>query len=258
MKRAILLLLISIVGVEAYAQTIADIARRERERRNAAPIATPTNVPAVAPPAAVPIAPPTTPPAPVSAANPAPSKVVTLTATRATTAEDMRAEKDDVFRFYDVRGGSAADLRAELARLGPMSGGSRHQAVTNSKISWKPLPTPAPGGKCVVSAIELSLTIEIVMPRWVNEVGAPQGLSENWHNFLSGLLNHEHGHKQIALANAEEIRQLVKTMTPQATCDTATNAFNAAARAINDKAEAKQVAYDKATDHGRLQGVRMP
>jgi predicted secreted Zn-dependent protease len=242
MKRAILLLLISIVGAEAYAQTIADVARRERERREAASLANPSNAPSNAP-------------VPVPVAQ---SRVLTLTATRATTAEDMGAQNDDVFRFYDVHGVSAADLRGELGKLGPMSGGSRHQAVTNSKISWKAIPTPAAGGKCVVSSVDLSLTIEIVMPRWVDEIGAPQSLSDSWHSFVSGLLNHEHGHKQIAVANAEEIRQLVKTMTPQATCDAAINSFNAAARTINEKAEAKQVAYDKATDHGRLQGVRMP
>jgi predicted secreted Zn-dependent protease len=130
--------------------------------------------------------------------------------------------------------------------------------VTNSKISWKVVTSPAAGGKCTVTAVDLSLAIEIVMPRWINEVGAPQSLSEGWRTFLTGLLNHEHGHKQISMADAQEIRQLSKTSTPQANCDAATNAFNAAAKAIHDKTEAKQAAYDKATDHGRLQGVRMP
>lgn len=232
MKRAILLLVISLASAEAYSQSIADVARRERARRAEA-VESGTVV--------------------TGRGN-----VITLMAKNGATADDIGAEADDVFKYYDIKAGTAAEIRAEVARLGPVVDGVRHQAQTKTSITWRPLTGPAPGGKCVITGINLSMTIEIVMPRWVNEVGAPQSLSDSWRNFLRALLMHEHGHKQISLENAEELRKLVKSATPQPTCDAAGAAFNAAAKAVNDKSDAKQDAYDKATEHGRLQGVRLP
>jgi predicted secreted Zn-dependent protease len=106
--------------------------------------------------------------------------------------------------------------------------------------------------------MNISLSIEIVMPRWVNEIGAQQGLSTNWRTFLAGLLNHEHGHKDIALAGADEVRALAKAAAPQSSCEAAVAAINAAGKAIVDKTVAKQRQYDLETNHGRNQGVRLP
>jgi predicted secreted Zn-dependent protease len=232
MKRAILVLVISLVSVQGFSQTIADVARRERARRSE-----------------------TTETGNVITGR---GSVITLTAKNGASGDDIGAESDDVFKYYDIKAGTAAEIRAEISKLGPSSNGVRHQAETKTSITWRPLVGSAPGGKCIVTGINLTMTIEIVFPRWVNEVGAPQSLSDSWRNFLRGLLMHEHGHKQISIENAEELRKLVKGATPQANCDAAGAAFNAAAKVVNEAAEKKQDDYDKATDHGRLQGVRLP
>ena len=106
--------------------------------------------------------------------------------------------------------------------------------------------------------MNVSLTVEIVIPRWINEVGARTSLSETWREYLTGLLLHEHVHKDIALAAAEEVRQLAKTTAPQGSCAAAIAAFDAAGKAIVDKTVAKQRQYDKDNEHGRVQGVRLP
>jgi len=218
MKQVLLYLLISLLCAGAYAQTVADIARRERDVR---------------------------------------APLLTLTAERATTPADIGALKDDVFRFYDVRGATAAELRTDIARQGPISEGTRQQGFTNWRINWQPL-TVSSGGKCSVASMNVSLTVEMVIPRWVNEVGAQTALSEGWRQYLTGLLLHEHGHKDIAIAAAEEVRQLSKTANPQATCAAAIAVADAAGKAIVDKTVARQRQYDKETEHGRGQGVRLP
>lgn len=249
MKRAILLILISLLCASVYAQGLADIARRERERRAAAESAARKTVVDAPAPAVT----PATPATPATPGTP----LITLTTTRPTSPADIGGVKDDVFRFYDIRGTTAAELRAEIARQGPLSEGARHQAVTNWRITWQPL-TSSIGGKCSVTSMNLMLTVEIVFPRWVNELGAPLALSENWRKYLTGLLGHEHGHKDIALAGAEEVRQLPKTALPQGTCAASIAAANAAGKAVVDRTVARQRKYDKDTDHGRGQGVRLP
>jgi predicted secreted Zn-dependent protease len=255
MKRAIPTILILIVCAEAQAQTVADIARRERERRAAENSSGPAPVTVVG--AGKPTA---TAPAPAPGPSPAAPirpNVMTLTAARATTPADIGGRPDDVIRHYDIRGTTAAELRAEIARLGPVSDGVRHQAVTNWRLSWQPV-TAVSGQRCSISSMNISLSIEIFMPRWVNEIGAQQGLSTNWRTFLTGLLNHEHGHKDIALAGADEVRALAKAAAPQSSCEAAVAALNAAGKAIVDKTVAKQRQYDLETNHGRNQGVRLP
>lgn len=255
MKRAILTILISIACAEAQAQTVADIARRERERRAAETASGPAAITIVGtgkPTTTVPA--PAPDPAPAAASRP---NIMTLTAAKATTPGDIGGKPDDVIRYYDVRGNTAAELRAEIARLGPMSDGVRHQAVTNWRLSWQPV-TSVSGQRCSVSSLNISLTIEIVMPRWVNEIGAPQGLSTNWRTYLTGLLNHEHGHKDIALAGADEVRALVKAAATYPSCEAAVAAINTAGKAIVDKTIARQRQYDLDTNHGRNQGVRLP
>jgi predicted secreted Zn-dependent protease len=255
MKRAILTILISIICAEAQAQTVADIARRERERRAAENASGPATITVVGSGKTS-----TTTPAPAPAPAPAaPTRpnIITLTTARATTPADIGGKPDDVIRYYDIRGTTAADLRAEIARLGPVSDGVRHQAVTNWRLSWQPV-TSVSGQRCSISSLNVSLTIEIVMPRWVNEIGAQQGLSTNWRTYLTGLLNHEHGHKDIALAGADEVRALVKAATPHPSCEAAVAAINAAGKAILDKTVASQRQYDRETNHGRDQGVRLP
>jgi predicted secreted Zn-dependent protease len=255
MKRAILTILISITCAEAQAQTVADIARRERERRAAEDASAPAVTTVVGTgktttTASAPV------PAPAPAAAPKPN-VLTLTAARATTPADIGGRPDDVIRYYDIRGTTAADLRAEIARLGPVSDGVRHQAVTNWRLSWQPV-TAVNGQRCSISSLNISLSIEIVIPRWMNETGAQQGLSTNWRTYLTGLLSHEHGHKDIALAGADEVRALVKAAAPQSSCEAAVGAINAAGKAIVDKTIANQRRYDLETNHGRDQGVRLP
>jgi predicted secreted Zn-dependent protease len=252
MKRAILTILILILCAETQAQTVADVARRERERRAAenASGTSPITIVGTGKPSS------TTAPAPAPAA-PARPNVITLTAARATTPADIGGRPDDVIRYYDIRGTTAAELRAEIARLGPVSDGIRHQAVTNWRLSWQPV-TSVSGQRCSVSSLNVSLTIEIVIPRWVNEIGAQQGLSTNWRTYLTGLLNHEHGHKDIALAGADEVRALTKAAAPQSSCEAAVAAINAAGKAIVDKTIAGQRQYDLETNHGRNQGVRLP
>jgi predicted secreted Zn-dependent protease len=245
MKRAILTIFVSLFCVEAGAQTLADIARRERERRAAEGVT------------AAPIAPAS--PNSAEAVTPvvARSNVMTARTASPTIPAEIGAGKDDVFKFYDVRGTTAAELRADIARLGPVSEGTRHQGLTNWRITWTTA-TTAGAGVCVAAAVNISHTVEIVIPRWANEVGAPQALSTSWRTYLSGLLHHEHGHRDIAEAGVSEVREALKNSVTRGTCAAAAAALNAAGKAIVDKTGARQRQYDKDTDHGRGQGVRLP
>src|SRR5436190_7520601 len=88
MKQVILSLLVSLLCAGAYGQTVADIARRERE------------------------------------------PLIPLTASHLTSPADIGASKHDVFRFYDVRGTTPAELRADIAR---------QQGFTNWRLNWQPV-----------------------------------------------------------------------------------------------------------------------
>src|SRR6185503_19569718 len=164
MKRAIATILITFLCSTAYAQTIADVARRERERRAAAEAAgaAATTTITTAKPGVMTTSEAPTAPGPIAAPAPANAKpeTITLTARRPTANVDIGAENDDVFKFYDISGTTPAELRAQIARLGPTAAdGQRHQGVTNWKLSWK-AKSAASGANCTAS-LDVTLGVEI-------------------------------------------------------------------------------------------------
>jgi predicted secreted Zn-dependent protease len=69
------------------------------------------------------------------------------------------------------------------------------------------------------------------------------------------VVQHEHGHRDIALEGAEALRQALTSLPPGPTCEQV--ALNAQATADNfvTRYNERQVQYDRLTNHGATQGA---
>ena len=160
--------------------------------------------------------------------------------------------------FYEVSGTSAQELRKELDRLGPVDGdGVRHDGHTRWFINWTYQLEPDVDG-CEVRSFETTLDITMTLPRWKKSKTAPGRLVRRWEQYIAALRLHENGHRDIALAAAEEIRRRFKGRRDADDCQSLAKALNRTAEIALGEYRRQEVVYDEQTQHGRTQGAQFP
>ncbi|WEK47510.1 MAG: DUF922 domain-containing protein [Candidatus Andeanibacterium colombiense] len=144
--------------------------------------------------------------------------------------------------WYDVTGATSAEIRTSMdaARPRDPNDGSAVDGLTSweFKVSWQ----TDERGTCVASLEDLHFSATVHVPRLVG-ANIPPEVRARFDRFLASLLAHEDGH----VRNAWDHRGDVAAAINAAGCSGAARAAQRATNAI----AAQDVAYDKATDHGR-------
>jgi predicted secreted Zn-dependent protease len=152
-------------------------------------------------------------------------------------------------KYYDVVGSTSAELRQQLATLGPKdSQGKRWHAVTSWRLNWR-WPTFS-DGTCRMGDATVMATVEVTFPRWAPPAGVARALIDDWIEYTRVLARHEQGHVDLAVDGAKEMQVALR----RATCATADNVARTEMARINDLQEE----YDVETDHGANQGAEFP
>lgn len=158
--------------------------------------------------------------------------------------------------YYTVRGGSVEDLRSQVKTLGPQKGGKRYDAGTEYQIRWRYRSVTA-NGICRFDSVVVHLNVKFIYPRWVIPPSASERLVQTWRRYSANLLRHEDGHLDLALTGCREILKAIKEIHPEITCRSIEGKADSFAEAIVANVQKKQVEYDRITDHGTIQGVRL-
>lgn len=155
-----------------------------------------------------------------------------------------------VVRSYRLRGQHARAIRRSLRQFGPRDQyGISRDAFTSWKIGWR-WPHIV-GGKVEPSAIRVSVTGEITLPRL--SAGA-QIRNPDWHTYHKALIVHELNHYHHALAGAELLAEQYRALAQQGPIDASRAHFMA--REILAQVRAQDREYDRLTNHGESEGVR--
>lgn len=158
--------------------------------------------------------------------------------------------------YYEVRGRTAAELAADLRRLGPRDEVGRARAgVASSPLQWS-YAKIARGLGCVAADVVVTLHTRIVLPRWVPPVDSEPGLLAKWNLSMAALAVHEEGHKEVSVRYAKRIRDGIADL--RAPCRTFTAMADSASRRQIDAMREAQAAYDAETKHGLTQGTGFP
>jgi predicted secreted Zn-dependent protease len=158
-------------------------------------------------------------------------------------------------RYYDVSGDTTSEVRQQLTRLGPIERGQHVDAYTDWQIRWRYSYTTDPGGGCTLGSTQVTVTIITTLPRWSPQQSSAPQLRSIWQQFSASLALHEDGHKAIALAAAEEIRDLLNALPSQTSCKALDTLANSTGQGVLDEARANDAAYDARTHHGATQGA---
>jgi len=108
---------------------------------------------------------------------------------------------------------------------------------------------------CQVDTVTVKLEGEIVMPRWVDESGAPNELQQRWRNYYAALKRHEDGHIQNGRDLAQLLKQRLQGMgiVP---CEKVQGQADAEFQRLLADYRSRDRDYDERTRHGATQGAQ--
>lgn len=135
-------------------------------------------------------------------------------------------------KHFFVTGHSADQIAACLRVMGPRREGALYGAFTDWSVRY------SVGRACALVHVDVLTTL----PRWIEPSRAPRALVQTWNAYLAGLIEHERGHRDIAVAAG---RQLLAALAQQRGVDPAPTL-----RAILHRARADELQFDADTRHG--------
>lgn len=150
------------------------------------------------------------------------ARLMALAALAALAVQPVRAETitSKTFSYFSVGGRTAAELDEELSKRGPMMkhSGSRHPGAT--RIKWGGSVTyMRHGSRCAVGEAKVTLSTQIILPRWKNRKRATASLALIWDTLSSDIKRHEERHAEIARNHARDLERTLKRLRPEADCE---------------------------------------
>lgn len=176
----------------------------------------------------------------------------------ACTSSVKLVERTRHYDFFGARPADAnADLRARLLTASDHNGRvQRFAGQADWNIEWQTCLERQPGS-CRIAGIELKVNVVYTLPRWADRDWSTKEMRERWDRYAQNLAAHERGHGEIAL----QVARMIETDLVGAHADTCATLDTDASNRITTmmrQGEAMQNAYDRATQHGVLQGASFP
>ena len=159
-------------------------------------------------------------------------------------------------QYYDLSAATLAELRRDMARLGPRWNGRAYQAVTASRFRWEFVTTRNSSQFCAAENVKVTMTTVVVFPRW-NPTAEPDSATlEWWQQLNTGLMEHERGHASLSLRTAGDIARSIEDIPPTS-CDLLERRVTELGRERILNEWAQQAQYDQDTRHGATQIERV-
>lgn len=170
-----------------------------------------------------------------------------------TMASPTAVQVTSATSFYDVEGADVRSLLTSLRQRGPSDGHGTWAASTSWVFRWSYQPALDPA--CRVQAARVNLDLAYTYPRWNAPEHAAPAVSTAWTGYLARVELHEHGHRDIAEAAANDLARALEALPAQPTCEALADAARASAAELLARHAQAQVAYDRETGHGATQGA---
>ena len=172
---------------------------------------------------------------------------------QAATATPDAVQVTSAVSYYDVEGADVRSLLASLRQRGPGDGHGTWAASTSWVFRWSYQPILDP--TCRVQAARVSLDLTYVYPQWKAPANVAPSLATAWQGYLARVELHEHGHRDIAEAAANDLARALEALPAQPTCEALAETARATAAELLARHAQAQIAYDRETGHGATQGA---
>ncbi|MEW9615150.1 DUF922 domain-containing protein [Shinella sp. S4-D37] len=150
------------------------------------------------------------------------------------------------FAYFSVGGRTAAELDEELSKRGPVMkhSGARHPGAT--RIKWGGSVTYVRrGSRCAVGEARVTLSTEIILPRWKHRKRATPSLALIWDTLSSDIKRHEERHAEIARNHARGLERTLRSLRPEADCERMQARVDRVTADAVSKHDADQARFDR-------------
>ncbi len=158
---------------------------------------------------------------------------------------------DVKFKYYEINGARFEDLEGELDSKTPIRhNGKAFHADTTWHVKWN-TQWAMKGMSCGITSVTSWVSIIFTLPKWADYKVANGTEKEKWDKFFKRLVEHENGHKDIAVGSAKEIEKAVMNIGSRKDCNILKHDSNHLGQKIMEKYHRLTQQYDIETDHGR-------
>jgi predicted secreted Zn-dependent protease len=161
--------------------------------------------------------------------------------------------------YYQIKGGTAAQLRNEMNRVRPFDrfSNGRYDALTRWYITgnYKYIPGDS---RCQIYQPQVFLMVKTTLPKWNPTSKANPKLVRKWRKYIKVLRLHENGHKQNGIEAARELQKSLSQIPSYSSCQSLATAVKELSQKITTKYNQKDLEYDRQTKHGATQGAIFP
>ncbi|MBB3975087.1 putative secreted Zn-dependent protease [Rhizobium azooxidifex] len=171
-----------------------------------------------------------------------------ISATAATAHAETLTNK--TFSYFSVGGKTAAELDDELSKRGPKmkNTGSRHPGATRIRFGGS-VTYVKRGGKCYVGDAKVTLSTNIILPRWKHRRTAGKSLALIWDTLSSDIKRHEERHAEIARNHARDLEKQLKALRPDKDCDRLQEKVDRVTAAAVEAHDKDQARFDRVESH---------
>lgn len=161
--------------------------------------------------------------------------------------------------YFDIRGNTADELDAALNAKGPtaMGASSRHPGATRIRFGGEATYVQR-DGQCHIGGARVTVTVEIILPRWRDRSRAEPRLSAVWDKLAADIRRHEEQHAAIARENAAKMEKAILALPPARDCDALQGRVDAEsvhAISAHDRAQARFDTVEAANFQKRMAGL---
>ena len=144
-----------------------------------------------------------------------------------------------------LAGGSYQEVQERLRVVGPRAaGGELANGVTDYDLVPRLTPV-SDGTRCRPKGVRVDVTVQILLPEWVDHDQAPYRERRRWTAFLDRLTRHENGHRDVTLRAAEALDGTLRSLEASS-CGRLIRRIDGAIRAAQDELDRAHAALDAA------------
>ncbi|WP_342453227.1 DUF922 domain-containing Zn-dependent protease [Jiella mangrovi] len=158
--------------------------------------------------------------------------------------------------YFAVRGATLDELDRDLNRRGPFVSetGIRHPGATEVKFDGK-VTYKATADGCAVDKTNLSLDLEMTLPRWVQSKRASAHTRLIWDTLEKDIRRHEQRHAAIAKNWLKRMESAIRNLRTEPTCPAMEAMVNTVTQRYLAGHERAQIEFD--TIEGREVNFRL-
>ncbi|MDJ0919550.1 MAG: DUF922 domain-containing protein [Henriciella sp.] len=164
-------------------------------------------------------------------------------------------DHDEQKVFYSFTGSTLPEIRRNMFASSPnREGGQTFTGYAwsnwNWRIDWWETET-----SCTITHVDIEVDTTLTLPEWVEPQGVSARVRQEWHRYASALKTHEDGHVAINMGIVQELKVALRDLKPEPTCERLLAKARRISDQLNTEAGIRNRAYDRRTQHGRLEGA---